>query len=393
MADWLTTWSVWHWLVLGFVLLIAETLVPGVFLLWWGLAAIVAAGVMALVPSLSLTVLAVFYAILAIILSLLWWKYQHSKDNQDQSRTTLNQRDHTLLGKKGTVLEIGSNGIGRGAFGDTTWRIQGEHLTVNDLVVVERVDGITLLVKKGNRMNHLIIFAHPNSQKSFGRAIVDRVVKASQQLGVETHLRDLYTMEFNPIISFEELQSANKGVIPAEIQQEHEFIRQADLITMVYPLWWMGFPAMLKGYLDRVLSHGFAYKTENGESKGLLQGKAMQQFITIGSSVAKYQEYGVDKSLNHCLINGLFNYCGIENVDYTLLGIFILSMILLAKRCLMKLPKNNSKIDRTFSSIVSTIIGKQQMSETQVNNFSLISRLFGNLFYRSPMDPNFEWGI
>jgi len=157
-------------------------------------------------------------------------------------------------------------------------------------------------------MNHLIIFAHPNSQKSFGRAIVDRVVKASQQLGVETHLRDLYTMEFNPIISFEELQSANKGIIPAEIQ------------PMVYPLWWMGFPAMLKGYLDRVLSHGFAYKTENGESKGLLQGKAMQQFITIGSSVEKYQEYGVDKSLNHCLINGLFNYCGIENVDYTLFG-------------------------------------------------------------------------
>lgn len=61
-------------------------------------------------------------------------------------------------------------------------------------------------------MNHLIIFAHPNSQKSFGRAIVDRVVKASQQLGVETYLRDLYTMEFNPIISFEELQSAIRGL-------------------------------------------------------------------------------------------------------------------------------------------------------------------------------------
>ena len=53
-------------------------------------------------------------------------------------------------------------------------------------------------------------------------------------------------MEFNPIISFEELQSANKGIIPAEIQQEHDFIRQTDLITMVYPLWWMGFPAILK---------------------------------------------------------------------------------------------------------------------------------------------------
>ena len=61
-------------------------------------------------------------------------------------------------------------------------------------------------------MNHLIIFAHPNSQKSFGRAIVERIVKASQQLGVETHLRDLYTMEFNPIISFEELSVVVDGL-------------------------------------------------------------------------------------------------------------------------------------------------------------------------------------
>ena len=84
MADWLTTWSVWHWLVLGFVLLIAETLVPGVFyIVVVALAAIVTAGVMALVPTLSLTALAIFYAVLAIILSLLWWKYQHSKDNRE----------------------------------------------------------------------------------------------------------------------------------------------------------------------------------------------------------------------------------------------------------------------------------------------------------------------
>ena len=43
-----------------------------------------------------------------------------------------------------------------------------------------------------------------------------------------------------------------------------------------------GLSCNFKGYLDRVLSHGFAYKTENGESKGLIQGKVMQQFITIG---------------------------------------------------------------------------------------------------------------
>lgn len=115
-------------------------------------------------------------------------------------------------------------------------------------------------------MNHLIIFAHPNSARSFGRAIANRIEQISQENGVNVFFRDLYEMNFNPILSHEELQNANKGIIPEDIQQEHDFILQADLITLVYPLWWMGFPSILKGYLDRVLSHGFAYKTENGES-------------------------------------------------------------------------------------------------------------------------------
>lgn len=148
--EWFSTWSLWHWLILGFVLLIAELVIPGVFLLWWGLAAIVIAGVMALIPSLSLTVLAISYAILAIILSVSWWKYQHGQDKSDQLHSSLNQRDHAMLGTRGTVQDIAANGIGRGHFGDTTWRIQGTDLQVGDLVEVYQVDGITLKVKKVN---------------------------------------------------------------------------------------------------------------------------------------------------------------------------------------------------------------------------------------------------
>lgn len=148
--EWFSTWSLWHWLILGFVLLTAELLLPGVFLLWWGLAAIVIAGVMAMFPSLSLTALAISYAVLALILSVTWWKYQHNKDKVDQSKSSLNQRDQAMLGAKGTVQEIAVNGIGRGYFGDTTWRIQGNDLAVGDLVEVERVEGITLHVKKVN---------------------------------------------------------------------------------------------------------------------------------------------------------------------------------------------------------------------------------------------------
>lgn len=168
-------------------------------------------------------------------------------------------------------------------------------------------------------MNHLIIVAHPNNQ-SFNKAITDAVVESSREMGAETLLRDLYSLDFNPVLSWEELQAAGCGIIPSEIRNEQLLISKADLITLIYPLWWMGFPAILKGYLDRVLTHGFAYKTEGDISVGLIQGKKMQQLITIGSNVEQYQSLGFDKSLNDCLINGLFNYCGITDIQYRLFG-------------------------------------------------------------------------
>lgn len=146
--EWFVNWGIWHWLILGFVLLIAEIAMLGVFLLWWGLAAIVVAGIMKLFPALPLSALVVIYAIIAIILSVIWWRYQHGKDQADQSNRALNQRNHAMIGSRGKVLEIAENGIGRGAFGDTTWRIKGHGLSVNDIIEVTGVDGITLNVIK-----------------------------------------------------------------------------------------------------------------------------------------------------------------------------------------------------------------------------------------------------
>lgn len=148
MIEWFSTWTVWHWLILGFGLLIAEIVIPGIFLLWWGIAAIITAGLTALFPALSLVVSGIIYALLSLALSIAWWKYQHGKDQSDQKNSALNQRDHAMLGSKGTVQEIAPNGIGRGFFGDTTWRIQGENLQPGDLVEVINVQGITLFVQK-----------------------------------------------------------------------------------------------------------------------------------------------------------------------------------------------------------------------------------------------------
>lgn len=168
-------------------------------------------------------------------------------------------------------------------------------------------------------MKHLIISAHPNPQ-SFNRALVEEVIKATRQAGVETVVRDLYTLDFNPVLSWRELNASMEGIVPAEIKFEQKLITEADLITFIYPLWWMGFPAILKGYLDRVLSYGFAYQNENNVSVGLLGNKKIQQFITMGNSIEKYQQLGFDKALKSCLVDGLFNFCGITDIQHDIFG-------------------------------------------------------------------------
>ena len=168
-------------------------------------------------------------------------------------------------------------------------------------------------------MKHLIISAHPNPQ-SFNRALVEEVIKATRQVGAETVVRDLYTLDFNPVLSWSELNATMEGIFPAEIKFEQKLIAEAELITFIYPLWWMGFPAILKGYLDRILSYGFAYQNENGVSVGLLGNKKMQHFITMGNSIEKYQQLGFDKALKSCLVDGLFNFCGITDIQHDIFG-------------------------------------------------------------------------
>ncbi|EFL77567.1 NAD(P)H-dependent oxidoreductase [Actinobacillus pleuropneumoniae] len=166
-------------------------------------------------------------------------------------------------------------------------------------------------------MNHLIIYAHPNPQ-SFNRAILQQAVQASSDHQVI--VRDLCSLNIHPNLAWQEFQDSLTGKYAAQIQTEHQYWQQADVITFIYPLWWMGFPAILKGYLDRVLTYGFAYTNGETESVGLLKGKKMQQFVTMGNSNQKYAGKGFLKSLDDTLGNGLFSFCGIENVKMHYLG-------------------------------------------------------------------------
>lgn len=138
------------WLILGFILLILEIIIPGVFLIWWGLSSLILAGITKLIPEVSPSWQITIFAITACILSFLWWKYQSKKDQLDDKQTQLNQRDNSMMNSKGVVVEILESGIARGKFGDTTWRIVGYDLKEGDQIIVTDVEGITLQVKKTN---------------------------------------------------------------------------------------------------------------------------------------------------------------------------------------------------------------------------------------------------
>jgi NAD(P)H dehydrogenase (quinone) len=160
-------------------------------------------------------------------------------------------------------------------------------------------------------MKHLIIYAHPNPQSLNGQ-FKHTVAEYLQQNGNEVIVRDLYELNFSPVLSPEDMMGQRKGQVADDVKQEQEFIIWADCITFIYPIWWTGMPAIMKGYVDRVFSYGFAYRYDEGIQKGLLADKKTIIINTHGKSHEEYHSIGMDKALALTSDKGIYIYCGLE---------------------------------------------------------------------------------
>lgn len=158
-------------------------------------------------------------------------------------------------------------------------------------------------------MKHLIIYAHPSSQ-SINSHLKQTLTEYLWDSGEEVIVRDLYELNFNPILSLEDMQGQRIGKVAADVKQEH--ITWADHITFIYPIWWTGMPAIMKGFIDRVFGYNFAYRYDQGVQKGLLTGKQTTIINTHGKSQAEYENIGMDKALSLTSDKGIFTYCGLE---------------------------------------------------------------------------------
>ena len=131
-------------------------------------------------------------------------------------------------------------------------------------------------------MDILILLAHPK-QGSFNHAIAETTAASLKTLGHTVNLRDLCAEGFDPIYPPEELERGY--ALPDDIREHVDLVLNADGIIVVHPNWWGQPPAILKGWLDRVLRAGETYRfgtNEKGEGViiPLLKLKAAAVFTT-----------------------------------------------------------------------------------------------------------------
>ena len=159
-------------------------------------------------------------------------------------------------------------------------------------------------------MKHLVIYAHPNPGSLNGQ-LKNSVADQLMAKGEAVEIRDLYRLNFNPVLSNEDMAGQRSGKLADNVKVEQDYIRWADCILFIYPIWWTGLPAIMKGYIDRVFSYGFAYRYDQGVQKGLLTGKQAIIINTHGKSQAEYRNIGMDSALLLTSDKGIYNYCGL----------------------------------------------------------------------------------
>ncbi|MGM3161270.1 NfeD family protein [Dickeya undicola] len=137
----------WFWLSLGGLLLAAEMLGVGGYLLWSGIAALLT-GILAWLFPLDWTWQCIAFAVLTVAAALLWWQWLRRRTEKQPPPVVLNQRGQQLIGLHTTLTEPLVNGFGRVSIGDSSWRVQAEQdLPAGTVVEIIAVESITLRVR------------------------------------------------------------------------------------------------------------------------------------------------------------------------------------------------------------------------------------------------------
>jgi len=171
-----------------------------------------------------------------------------------------------------------------------------------------------------------VILAHPDKE-SFNHAIAVAAVKTLNQNGHEVYFHDLYGERFDPILLTEEIPE--DAPLPPEIEKRCIEIAEADGIIVIHPNWWGQPPAILKGWVDRVIRPGVAYEFIEGDKgegvpNGLLKAKTALVFNTSNTEDEREKTIFGDP-LETIWRNCIFGLCGAHNFYRKMFSIIVVS--------------------------------------------------------------------
>jgi putative NADPH-quinone reductase len=173
-----------------------------------------------------------------------------------------------------------------------------------------------------------VILAHPDAG-SFNHAVALTAVETLQKLGHEVAFHDLYKEKFPPVIPAAEIP--RDAVLPRIISKHCAEIAEAEGIIIVHPNWWGQPPAILKGWIDRILRPGVAYtfaEGDNGDGEliGLLKANEVIVFNTANTPADREMtKYG--DPLESLWKNNMLVSCGAKNYYRKTFGVIITSTL------------------------------------------------------------------
>jgi 1,4-dihydroxy-2-naphthoate polyprenyltransferase len=171
-------------------------------------------------------------------------------------------------------------------------------------------------VNASARLKVLVILGHPRKDSLCG-ALADAYVAGAREAGVELERLDLADLKFEPNVIAG--SPRNQPCEPA-IRKALELVAWADHLVLVFPTWWGTMPALLKGFLDRVLMPGFAFEEhEGGGWTKLLSGRSAHLLTTMDTPSWVYRWIYKSPGLNSLALASL-GFCGIAPVRRSIFG-------------------------------------------------------------------------
>lgn len=170
----------------------------------------------------------------------------------------------------------------------------------------------------------LLIHAHPDP-KSYTSALAAAIGESLMNVDIDVSVTDLYRIPdpasggsvkpFPPVLELEELR--RKSSLDESVLEQMKLVEQASAYVVIHPDWWGGAPAVLKGWIDRVLRPETAYEVPEGfgqrEAEGLLSGRRAVVVITgDGDHPGPLEEFWKER---------VWAYCGVEAAIHYLPGI------------------------------------------------------------------------